>query len=294
MPGTTEIQKREVSVLGSTMSYVDTGSDGPVALFLHGNPTSSYIWRNIIPHVSPRARCIAPDLIGFGESGKPEIDYGFFDHVRYLDAFLEALGLSRMALVAQDWGAALAFHYAARHPDAVLGLAFMEFVHPVPAWDEYQRNEQARQLFKAFRRPGVGERLILNENIFVERLLPGSVLRRLSDEEMDAYRSPFPTPASRKPILKLPRELPIAGEPPEVCAAAEAGYAALRSSVYPKLLFSGEPGALVSPEAAEALAAEMQNCRLVRLGAGAHYLQEDHPDGIGQEFASWIATEAPS
>ncbi len=281
-------QNRQVGVLGSTMSYVDAGSDGPTVLFLHGNPTSSYVWRNIIPHVSPSARCIAPDLIGYGESGKPEIDYGFCDHIRYLDAFLDALSVSSLVMVAQDWGAALAFHYAARRPETVLGLAFMEFVRPMPAWERFHQHEQARQLFKAFRRAGMGEKLILDENIFIERVLPSSVLRRLSDEEMDAYRAPFPTPASRKPILKLPRELPIAGEPREVYSIAEADYAALRSSVYPKLLFSAEPGALVSPAAAEGLAAQLHNCRLVRLGAGAHYLQEDHPDRIGEEIARWI------
>jgi haloalkane dehalogenase len=270
------------------MSYVESGRDGPTVLFLHGNPTSSYIWRNIIPHVSPRARCIAPDLIGFGASGKPEIGYGFADHILYLDAFLDALSVSNLVMVAQDWGAALAFHYAARRPETVLGLAFMEFVHPMPAWDSFHQNEEAREIFKAFRRAGVGEKLILERSIFIERVLPRSVVRKLSDEEMDAYRAPFPTPASRTPILKLPRELPIAGEPREVYSIAEGDQAALRSSVYPKLLFAAEPGALISPAAAEALAAELHNCRLIKLGAGLHYLQEDHPDRIGEEIANWM------
>jgi haloalkane dehalogenase len=281
--------RREISVLGSTMSYVEAGSSGPTTLFLHGNPTSSYIWRNIIPHVAPNARCIAPDLIGYGQSGKPEIEYRFVDHVRYLDAFLDALVLDELLLVAQDWGTALAFHYAARRPAAVIGLAFMEFIQPTPTWEQFHQRPQARELFKAFRTPGQGERLILEENVFIERVLPHAMLRKLSDEEMAAYRAPFPTPASRKPILRLPRELPIAGEPPDVHAMIERDHAALRASEYPKLLFCGDPGALISPAVAEAYASCLHNCRLVKLGAGAHYLQEDHADAIGQALSSWIA-----
>jgi haloalkane dehalogenase len=170
----------------------------------------------------------------------------------------------------------------------VLGLAFMEFVHPMPAWDRFHQQEQAREPFKAFRRPGTEEKLILDGNVFIERLLPRSVLRKLSDGEMDAYRAPFPTQASRRPILRLPRDLPIAGEPREVYTIAEADQAALRSSVYPKLFLAAEPGALISPAAAEAFAAELHNCRLVKLGAGAYYLREDHPDKIGEEVANWI------
>jgi haloalkane dehalogenase len=275
-------------VLDSTMSYVDTGGKGPVVLFLHGNPTSSYIWRDIIPHVAPVARCIAPDLIGFGQSGKPDIDYRFLDHVRYLDAFLDALHLDDLVIVAQDWGTALAFHYAARRPERMRGLAFMEFIQPAPNWDAYHRRPQARELFKAFRTPGVGERLILEENVFIERVIPGSVLRPLREDEMNAYRAPFPTPASRKPILQFPRELPIAGEPADVYAMLERDHAALRASTYPKLLFYGDPGALVSPDQATALAAALQNCRLVALGPGAHYLQEDHAEAIGRAIHAWL------
>jgi haloalkane dehalogenase len=281
--------RRDIGVLGSTMSYVEAGSRGPTALFLHGNPTSSYIWRNIIPHVAPNARCIAPDLIGYGRSGKPEIEYRFADHVRYLDAFIDALDLDEIVLVAQDWGTAIAFHFAARRPESVTGLAFMEFIQPTPTWDEFHQKPQARDLFKAFRTPGQGERLILEENVFVERVIPNAVVRKLSEEEMAAYRAPFPTPASRKPILQFPRELPIAGEPRDVYATIEQDHAALRTSEYPKLMFCGDPGALISPALAEAYAARLRNCRLIKLGAGAHYLQEDHPDAIGRALSDWIA-----
>jgi len=273
------------------MSWIEAGQQGPVVLFLHGNPTSSFIWRNIIPRVAPVARCIAPDLIGFGQSGKPEIDYRFVDQVRYLDAFIDALGLKDVVLVAQDWGTALAFHYAARRPERIAGLAFMEFIRPFPGWDRFHQRALARELFKVFRTPGQGEKLILDDNVFIERIFLASVLREMSDVEKAAYRAPFPTPASRKPILQLTRDLPIAGEPADVHALMEAAHHALQASTYPKLLFYTEPGALVSPEAAQALAAQLVNCRLVDVGPGAHYLQEDYPELIGDVLCTWVASE---
>ncbi len=277
------------AVLDTTMAYREAGLLGaPVALFLHGNPTSSYIWRNVIPHVASVAHCIAPDLVGFGQSGKPDIEYRFFDHVRYLDAFIEAAGIRSAYLVAQDWGSALAFHLAARRPDFVRGLAFMEFIRPWPAWDDFHQAEAPRALFRTFRTGGEGERLILDENLFVERGLPGSTRRKLSDDEMAVYRAPFPTPASRKPVWRFPNELPIAGEPADVCRAMEQAHAAFAASTCPKVLFAGDPGALVSPAFAEKFAAGLKDCRLIHLGPGLHYLQEDHPDAIGQGVARLI------
>lgn len=290
----TALPRREV--LGSTIAYRETReTDAPVALFLHGNPTSSYIWRNIIPHVAPVAHCIAPDLIGFGQSGKPDIDYRFADHVRYLDAFLAASEIDSAYLVAQDWGTALAFQLAARRPRFVRGLAFMEFIRPASSWEDFHQVPAVQETFKAFRTPGLGERLILEENAFVERVLPSSTVRPLTDEELAVYRAPFPTPESRRPTLRLPNELPIAGEPADVDAALRQAHAALRASRYPKLLFACDPGALVSPTLAEQFASELQHCRLVKLGAGRHYLQEDHPDAIGRAIADWIPElEAPA
>ena len=277
-------------VLDSTMAYREAGRAGaPIALFLHGNPTSSYIWRNIIPLVAPVAHCLAPDLIGFGQSGKPDIAYRFEDHVRYLDAFIAASGIRRAYLVVQDWGTALAFHLAARRPDFVQGLAFMEFIRPTRSWEEFGRGDAARQLFRKFRTPGEGEQLILEGNAFVERVLPGSILRKLGEDEMAVYRAPFPTPQSRRPTWRFPNELPIAGEPADVYATLERAHAALASSTYPKLLFVGTPGALVSPEYAEGFAASLEACELVSLGAGSHFLQEDHPETIGRATADWIA-----
>ncbi len=276
-------------VLDSTMAYRERGRPGaPVALFLHGNPTSSYIWRDIMPLVAPAARCIAPDLIGFGQSGKPDIDYRFED-LRYLDAFIAESGIRSAYLVAQDWGTALAFHLAARRPDFVRGLAFMEFIRPMPTWDDFHQVPAARETFRKFRTPGEGEHMILEGNVFVERVLPGSILRKLREEEMAVYRAPFPTPQSRRPTWRLPNELPIAGEPADVHSALERAHAALASSRYPKLLFVGNPGALVSPAFAKSFAAGLSDCEVVQLGAGAHYLQEDHPETIGQAVATWIS-----
>jgi haloalkane dehalogenase len=286
------LQRREIAVLDSFMSYVEAGTGGPTVLFLHGNPTSSFIWRNILPHVAPVARCIAPDLIGFGQSGKPDIEYRFFDHVRYLDAFLERLGIGEMVVVAQDWGTALAFHLAARRPQRMLGLAFMEFIRPFASLEDFHTRPQARELFKAFRTPGEGERLILEENAFIEQVLPRTSVRGLSKDEMDAYRAPFPTRRSRKPMLQFPRELPIAGKPADVHAMIEHDHKALAASTYPKLFFYAKPGTLIAHERAQAFAAGLKNCRAIDLGDGAHNLQEDHADAIGAALAEWVPAVA--
>jgi haloalkane dehalogenase len=285
-----DISLPKLAVLDSEMAYREAGNgEAPAALFLHGNPTSSYIWRNIIPLVAEVAHCVAPDLIGFGQSGKPDIAYRFEDHARYLDAFIARAGIGSAYLVAQDWGTALAFHLAARRPDFVRGLAFMEFIRPIPTWDEFERGSAARGMFRKFRTPGEGEALILEGNVFVERVLPGGMLRKLSDEEMAVYRAPFLTPRSRLPTWWFPNELPIAGEPADVVATLGKAHAALAASTYPKLLFAADPGALVSPAFAEAFAGKLSRCRLVRLGQGVHFLQEDHPETIGREVSAFIA-----
>jgi haloalkane dehalogenase len=284
-----DVSLPKLSVLDTEMAYREAGSrDAPVALFLHGNPTSSYIWRNITPLVAPVAHCIAPDLVGFGQSGKPDIAYRFEDHARYLDAFIEKLGIGSAYLVAQDWGSGLAFHLAERRPDFVRGLAFMEFIRPIPTWEEFLRGSKACEIFRKFRTPGEGERLILKNNAFVE-LMPGAIRRKLTDEEMAVYRAPFPTPQSRKPTWAFPNELPIAGEPADVTAMMSRAHEALAASSYPKLLFVAEPGALVPPAFAEELAGKLRDCRFVKLGDGIHFLQEDHPETIGRSVAAFIA-----
>jgi len=286
----TDIAIHHQAVLGTTMAYRETGdANRPAALFLHGNPASSYIWRNIMPHVAPVAHCIAPDLVGFGQSGKPDIAYRFFDHVQYLDAFIDSLGLSSAYLVAQDWGAALAYHLAARRPDFVRGLAFMEFVRPASSFEDFHQMPAAREAFRKFRTKGEGEAMILQANAFIERILPNSVARPLSDEDMAVYRAPFSTSETRRPMLSLPRDIPIAGEPADMHEALSSSLAALVQSTYPKLLFVGEPGTLISPAYAANLAAKMQSIAVVPLGDGRHNLQEDHPDAIGCSVAGWIA-----
>jgi haloalkane dehalogenase len=232
------------------------------------------------------AHCIAPDLIGFGQSGKPDIEYRFEDHVRYLDAFLDRAGISSAFIIAQDWGTGLAFHLAARRPEFIHGLAFMEFIRPMSSWKEFHAD--ATETFQKFRTPGVGEQMILDGNAFVERVLPMGTVRKLTEEEMSVYRTPFLTPESRRPTWRFPNEIPIAGEPADVYRTMENAHRALGQSSYPKLLFAGSPGALVSPAVAERFAKGLKNCRLVQLSSGIHYLQEDHPDVIGAHVKEWL------
>jgi haloalkane dehalogenase len=287
MTVTSGITLLQHSVLNSTMAYLEAGDPGaPTVLFLHGNPTSSYIWRNVIPLVAPIAHCIAPDLIGFGQSGKPDIAYRFADHVRYLDAFLAKAGISSAYLVAQDWGTALAFHLAARKPEFVRGLAFMEFIRPMPTWDDF--HAAGRENFQKFRTPGVGEKMILEDNAFIEQVLPSVTVRKLTDEEMAVYRAPFPTPESRRPTWGFPNELPIAGEPADVYSTMLEAHAAFSRSSYSKLLFVGDPGVLVSPAFAKEFTKGLTNCSVVHLVPGAHYLQEDHPQTIGTNIKQWL------
>ena len=275
-----------IEVLGSKMHYVDTGpKHAPPVLFLHGNPTSSYLWRNIIPHVAKHARCIAPDLVGFGKSDQPDLPYRFEDHVRYLDGFVEKMRLDSVTLVIHDWGSALGLHWARRNAARVKGIAMMEFISPVTSWNDWP--EGIRPLFQAFRTPGAGEELVLDQNVFIEKVLPGAVARGLTEAEMAHYRAPFATRESRKPMLSFPRDLPIEGQPSDVVATAQAYMDWLRGSPVPKLLFWGTPGILVTPDDARRYERTLPNLESVDIGAGLHYLQEDAPDLIGERIAEW-------
>lgn len=280
--------KRSVEVLGSRMAYVESGQGDPI-VFLHGNPTSSYLWRNVIPHVESLGRCIAPDLIGMGDSDKLEPSgpdrYRFVEHRRYLDALLEALGVrERVTLVIHDWGSALGFDWANRHRDAVRGIAYMEgIVRPV-TWDEWP--ESARKVFQGFRSPA-GEAMILDKNVFIERVLPASIIRRLTDEEMDAYRAPFREAGeSRRPTLTWPRQIPVEGEPPDVVAIVEEYGHWLASSPVPKLFVNADPGSiLVGPQ--REFCRTWPNQTEVTV-AGLHFVQEDSAEEIGKAVASWV------
>lgn len=277
-------ERRRIAVLDSEMAYVDTGT-GEEVVFLHGNPTSSYLWRNIIPHVAGVARCLAPDLIGMGDSGKSrDGSYRFTDHARYLDAWFEALGLSRgVTLVVHDWGSALGFHWARRHPERVKGIAYMEAIVRPLTWEEWPA--AARGIFQGMRSPA-GEEMVLQKNVFVERILPGSVLRRLTEAEMAAYRRPFVEPGeSRRPTLTWPREIPIDGEPPDVVAIARQYAEWLAGSDVPKLFINAEPGAILTGAQRE-FCRTWPNQREVTV-TGNHFIQEDSPHEIGAALAGW-------
>ena len=281
--------KKRVQVLGSEIAFVDIGkSRGPAVVFLHGNPTSSYLWRNIIPHVSDRARCIAPDLIGLGDSDKvPGLAYRVSDHIRYFDAFMDTIvPTEKIILVVHDWGSAIGFDWARRHEDRLAGISFMEFIPPIDAWAEM--SPRFNDMFRNFRTPQLGRELLIEQNMFIEQVLPGSVVRSLSEAEMTEYRRPFLEPASREPVYRFPNEIPIEGEPKETWEMGQKYMAWLLASEVPKLFFWVTPGAIISEAKAKKLIETLKNTRSVYLGKGVHYVQEDHPHAIGRELAAWL------
>lgn len=277
--------RRRVQALDTELAYVDTGSGDPI-VFLHGNPTSSYLWRNVIPHAAALGRCLAPDLVGMGASGKAQGGaYRFVDHARYLDAWFGALGLERnVVLVMHDWGSALGFHWARRHPERVRGLAYMEaLVQPV-TWADWP--EPARKIFQAMRSPA-GEEMVLQKNVFVERILPASVLRGLTSEEMERYRAPFREAGeSRRPTLTWPREIPVEGQPADVVAIVEAYAAWLGTSRVPKLFINADPGTILTGRQRD-FCRTWPNQEEVTV-RGSHFIQEDSPDEIGQALAAFV------
>jgi haloalkane dehalogenase len=283
-------EKKKVEVNGSEMAYVEVGSGDPI-VFLHGNPTSSYLWRNVIPHLEGAGRCIAPDLIGQGDSQKlpdsgPE-RYRFVEHRAYLDELLATLGVrENVTFVIHDWGSALGFDWANRHREAVKGVAYMEaIVRPIASWDEWP--EMAREIFQGFRSPA-GEEMVLEKNIFVERVLPGSVLRGLTDAEMEVYRRPFGEPGEdRRPTLTWPRQIPIEGEPADVTGIVQDYGDWLSQCDIPKLFVNAEPGAILTGSVREFCRGWPNQTEVtVR---GIHFIQEDSPDEIGRAIADWLA-----
>lgn len=276
--------RKRILVLDTNMAYVDVGEGDPI-VFLHGNPTPSYLWRNIIPHVLPLGRCLAPDYVGMGNSAtSPNGSYRFVDHRRYLDAWFDAMGLTKnIILVVHDWGSALGFSWAQRHSERIKGLVYMEaIVRPFLSWDEWP--EATREFFKAQRTPA-GEELILQKNLFIEYLLP---LRGLSMEAMEVYRRPFRNPGpSRQPMLTWSRDLPIAGQPEDVIKIVDSYARWLSASPIPKLFINGDPGGFL-------IGAQREFCRAWPnqqeiTVKGTHFLQEDAPSEIGEATARFVA-----
>lgn len=284
-----ERPKKHLTVMGKSMAYCEMGEGDPI-LFLHGNPTSSYLWRNIMPFAADLGRCLAPDLIGMGDSDKldnpgPE-SYRFVEHRAYLDAWIEAVGVTdNVTLVIHDWGSALGFDWARRNADRVKAIAYMEgIVRPV-LWEEW--NQQSRPVFEGFRSEA-GEAMVLRKNVFVEKVLPGSVLRGLTEAEMTVYRRPFLTPGEdRRPTLSWPRQIPLAGEPREVVDIVQEYADWMATNDLPKLFVNGEPGAIL-------VGAQREFCRgwknqtevTVR---GSHFIQEDSPTEIGEALHAWLS-----
>jgi haloalkane dehalogenase len=276
--------RKRVKVLDSEMTYIDEGTGDPI-VFLHGNPTSSYLWRNIIPEVEGLGRCLAPDLIGMGQSGKnPNGSYRFVDHARYLDAWFDALDLKNVTLVIHDWGSGLGFHWANRHRDRVKGIAYMEaFVRPV-TWEEWP--DSATNIFKKMRSPK-GEKFILEENGFIEKILPSSIIRPLTEEEMNAYRRPFQEAGEeRRPMLTWPRQIPFEGEPEDVHQFAQDYATWLSESEVPKLFINAEPGTILTGPQRE-FCRTWPNQTEVTV-KGLHFIQEDSPKEIGQAVAQFV------
>ena len=279
--------RRRAIVSGTEIAYVDTGEGYPIVL-LHGNPTSSYLWRNVIPHLEGLGRCLVPDCVGMGDSGKsPDGSYRFVDHSRFLDAWLNTLGITaNVTLVGHDWGSALGFNWAHRHPESVKGIAYMEAIVRPLVWEEWP--EPSRSLFKAMRTPA-GEEIILEKNVFVERILPGSVLRALTEEEMAVYRRPYQEAGeSRRPTLTWPREIPLDDEPSGVVEIVDRYSKWLATCDVPKLFINADPGAILTGAQRE-FCRTWPNQREVTV-KGTHFIQEDSPAEIGKAIAEWYAS----
>jgi len=283
-----EPQKRSIEVLGHKMAYVEEGHGDPI-VFQHGNPTSSYLWRNVIGHLADRGRCIAVDLIGMGDSDKlghsgPD-SYRFIEHRRYFDAALDALGINdAVTFIVHDWGSALGFDWTFRNRDRVKGICYMEAIVAPLRWNDFP--ETVRPVFRAFRSPA-GEEMVLQKNIFVERVLPDGVLRNLTEEEMDVYRRPYlESGEDRRPTLTWPREIPFEGDPADVDSiVGDYSDWLAESRDLPKLFINADPGVILTGRLRD-LCRSWPNQEEVTV-KGAHFIQEDSPHDIGSAIANW-------
>lgn len=279
-------ESKFVTVNGSKMHYVEMGSGTPV-VFIHGNPTSSYLWRNVLPIVAKGNRAIALDLIGMGKSDKPNIPYTLDDQIRYFDGFMTAMNLKEAILVVHDWGGAIGIDYAMRHQDQVKGLVMMETLIRPMKWSEWGFAQ--KYMFERLRDEEDGYGLIVKENIFVDKFLPMMAGRKLTDAEMSVYREPYLKEADRTPVRNFPLEIPIDGEPKRNHTRIQANYVALQQSQIPLLLLRGKPGALMeSDEYVESFKKDLPRMKVHDIGPGLHYLQEAQPTRIGEVSAKWI------
>ncbi|MFI5588490.1 haloalkane dehalogenase [Amycolatopsis sp. NPDC051758] len=266
----------------------EESGDGAPIVFLHGNPGSSHGWRHVLPHVGG-GRLITPDLIGMGRSDKPDIDYTFADHARYLDTWFDALGLDDVVLVGHDWGGALAFDHAARHPGRVRGLAFFETIVKPMAWDDL--SPQAAERSKKIRTPGIGEDMVLTQDLFIRQAFTGGVRTPVGDDDLAAYLAPFPTPESRRPVLAWARQLPLGGEPAGLVTRIEAYDEWLATSTgTPKLLmtFDGSPTLLIGERMTRWCEENIVALDVVACGEAGHHAHEDRPKEIGAEISAWL------
>jgi haloalkane dehalogenase len=280
-------ESKYLEVNGSKIHYIEEGEGDPI-LFLHGNPMSNYLWRNIIPYLTNQGRCIAPDLIGMGKSDKPDIDYGFHDTFEYLNAFIKKLNLKNITLVLHDWGSGMGFHYANLNRDNIKAISFMEAMYDIST--TYDMPASVRTALKMMRTPGLGWLMVQVANVFVKKMIPDMILRKLTQEEMDFYAAPYPTVRSRKPLLKWLLAVPFdGGKPKDVAKAISAWNEWLMDSEIPKLFFHVSPGVGIKEKDVKIIKENMKNLKSIDLGEGLHFIQEDYPHEIGAGIAEWYS-----
>jgi haloalkane dehalogenase len=278
-------ESKYLEVNGSKIHYIEEGEGDPI-LFLHGNPASNYLWRNIIPYVGKQARCIAPDLIGMGKSSKPDINYGFQDSYDYLDSFIKQLGLKNVTLILHDWGSGLGFHYANTHQEKIKAIVFMEAMYDAPSISDMPFS--LKIALKMIRNPIFGKLMVLRANIFIKKMLPDTILRKLNKDEKKYYLAPYPNAKSRKPLLAWAMNVPFKdGKTTSATAAIKSWAKWLSKSDIPKLCFYASPGIIMKQKDIEVIKNTFKNTEIVYLGPGLHFIQEDYPHEIGNGISKW-------
>jgi len=282
----TETTSKYLALKHTYLHYREKGTGDPV-LFLHGNPASSYIWRNIFPYIPSDKKCIAPDLMGMGESGKPKGTYSFQEHYTYLEQFIDQLGISRFHLVLHDWGSALGFHFAMNFPERIKSMAFLESI--VKSWKWKELRWDYRLGFWGLRTPVIGEILVYGFNAFLTLIMPRLTIRKLTKKEIQHYKRPFRKISHRKPMVVWAREIPINGKPKDLCKIVEQFSHFLQKSPLPKLLLYGMPGAIIREKEVIWCRSHIQNLETQYIGTGLHFLQEDQPEAIGKALQKWFS-----